>query len=167
MKTPQLAPKDGRRAFRARRGETALAVLSVLASVRGSLTPGAIAKHIRETSRGEWAVTTSSVNAQLDDLVRNKLVFKNFRDDPLTGSDYYYTIEQAGNNRLTANKDALDALWANFKDTPSDGSRLELELEKLQQALTVVDKLSDAGRDQITTAVADLRKTIYTVLAED
>jgi DNA-binding PadR family transcriptional regulator len=167
MKTPQLAAKNGRRAFRARRGETALAVLSVLASGRAALTPGTIAKRIRELSRAEWAVTTSSVNAQLDDLLRSKLVFKQYRDDPLSGSDYYYSIEQSGLNRLTASKTELDALWSNFKDVPSDGSQLELELEKLQQALTVVDKLSDERRDKITTAVADLRKTIYTVLAED
>lgn len=167
MKTPQLASQNGRRAFRARRGETALAVLSVLASGQGALTPGGIAKRIRDLSRGEWAVTTSSVNAQLDDLLRSKLVYKTYRDDPLTGSDYYYSVEQSGVNRLTTSKTALDALWSNFKESSSDGSQLEVELEKLQQALTVVDKLPDDRLNRITAAVADLRKTIYTVLAED
>lgn len=164
---PKLTTANtGRRTFRAARGEAKLAVMSVLSEQDRYLSRVQISRIINEKSNGEWAITPSAVGIQLEGLKDHGFIKEDWNPDVYANSDYQYVITDTGRRDATSRVKEFNALWAIFAEAPSDGSELENQLEKLQDALSVIGGLSEVGEEKVVQAVATLRREIYAALSE-
>lgn len=160
-------PRDLKRAFRAKSGDVKLAVLSTL-EVNHSSGYQLIIK-IKERSGGEWRLSSGSFYPQLEDLTRRGYIQR----IPFTGINgvrvYSYSLTNAGRSQIITDKSKIEAMWACFtkaEPAPFSGTALELELNLLEQALSVVGSASEPSLIKIEQGVARLRRLIYSILAE-
>jgi DNA-binding PadR family transcriptional regulator len=153
-----------RRAFRAKRGDVKLAIISVLAE--GKVSGYELRKKIQARSGGEWRISSGSIYPQLESLMRHDLVDQSYADGIYSSAEYHYYLTPTGRKHLSDNKHLIDAVWDNFKSVKFEGSKLEIELQKLHQAIGVTDSASEEAVAKVTAEVAELRKRIYAILAE-
>lgn len=155
---------DDHRAFRAKRGDVRFAIMSLLFNNR--LTGYELMKKIREKSGGQWRVSSGSIYPQLDDL-RSKGIVSMARNDGIySNADYIYLLSNTGRQHYVADKAKIEKVWENFTSVKFSGTALEVELQKLEQALGVLDGAPQNVIDNVTWEVSQLRKKIYANLAE-
>lgn len=153
------------REFRAKRGDVKLAILSVLSA--GPLNGYELMKKIRELSGGEWRVSSGSIYPQLEHLSEFKLVNQSYAPSVYSSSEYIYYITEAGIKSANVNKVKIQAVWDNFKSVKFEGTALEIELQKLEQALSVLDNASPTTISKVVLHIQNLRKRIYLILSDE
>lgn len=167
LQTSGIMPPDAnaaRREFRAKRGDVKLALLSVLSE--GPASGYELMKKIRAKSAGQWRISSGSIYPQLESLSDHGLVNQTYSEDIYTSSEYVYSLTGAGAKHVETKRTQMRDVWANFSAVKFQGSELQIELQKLAQALSVLDGASPAAVSKITDNVAVLRKRIYAILAE-
>jgi len=152
-----------RRTFRAKRGDVKLAILSTLA--KGSANGYELRKKIAAASGGEWRISSGSIYPQLEALIDHNLVGQIYTDSIYSNSEYTYSLTSDGRKHYADNRDRIEKVWESFKPTSFEGSELEVELQKLQQAVDVLTANSPEAVGSVIDGVVELRKRIYSLLS--
>jgi len=151
---------DPRRAFRARRGDVRLAVLSILK--RGPATGYGIMQAIDQRSKGVWRVSSGSVYPNLDSLSSEGLISSSYQ-----GGTSTYNITPNGMRYIDARALEEARIW-NFSEpeVSENFGPLETELARLSEAIQLASRTNSKVVDRIYLDVIDFRKKIFRYLSE-
>jgi DNA-binding PadR family transcriptional regulator len=152
----------GRRGPRARRGDVRAAALILLAEAPRNGYQ--LMQEIEQRSGGVWRPSPGSVYPALQQLEDEGLVRADERDGRRT-----YTLTDEGRAYVDERRDDLVAPWDEMSESVDDDVA-SLFNEARQAAMAVVQIARVGSERQMAearTALANVRRTLYTLLAED
>lgn len=155
---------DDRRAFRAKRGDVKLAILSILSEK--SLTGYGLIKEIKERSKQEWRVSSGSVYPQLESLSSAGLIQAFNRTLVGGGTEHAYRLTDKGRQHVTQHNTRIREIWNIFQPKQQTGNYLEVELTKLNEAIAIAVREDSKNANKIYSYLNALRKQIYSELAD-
>jgi len=178
MPTPKVLNKlndKDRLRFRAKKGDAALAILSVLKS--GPRNGYEITQEIKNRTQNVWNISTGTVYPALENLSFEGLVTDSFETQGLFQKDVW-KLTSEGVKRLEKQEYDERQLWALFgvdksgyelnpstSGTPE--SLLTRETEKLLEAIELVRRnRPDLVKDLASRVLPEMTKTFYSLLAK-
>jgi DNA-binding PadR family transcriptional regulator len=163
---PEFGPGPrgrGRRGGRRSRGDIRLAVLALLAEQPRHGYE--IIQEINERTQGSWRPSPGSVYPTLQQLADEGLVLIEDSDGRRT-----VALTEAGTSYVEEHRDELAKVWeAVVGDEVSTAvANLRTQYSQLHAAVAqIMSAGTDEQRETAATALADARKAIYRLLAED
>jgi DNA-binding PadR family transcriptional regulator len=146
---------------KARRGDVRAAILSVLADQ--SMNGYQIIQQIADRTDGSWKPSPGSIYPTLQQLEDEGLVFAD-----TGGGRRTYALTDDGRTYVAEHPDEIAAPWKAFDEVAGDGSDVRPLIGQVAAATWQImavgtPEQQERGRE----ALAELRRTLYGILAED
>lgn len=165
-KVMQDLEDKGRLAFRAKKGDVPLAIMSILSQ---SPSNGyEIVKKIEERSQGFWKVSSGSVYPALESLEYDSLVVSDFDDSEIFRKQIF-KLTSAGVKKIQLQNTRVHELWSLFQAPPAMVGRqqIDTEIEKFLEAIALVRKNRPDLIAQISERILpEATKSLYTFLTK-
>ena len=147
---------------KARRGDVRLAILALLSE--GSRNGYQIIQEVQDRSGGAWKPSPGAVYPALQQLADEGLVRAEESEGRRT-----FSLTDEGDRYVTAHREEIDRVFAAMSpEMPTDVSGLFDLIAQSGSALAqIVQTGSEQQREQARSVLADTRRRLYRILAED
>lgn len=153
---------------RARRGNVRSAILSLLSSE--PLNGYQIMQNIEQRSQGMWRPSSGSIYPTLQQLEDEGLVQVDTASND-QGTSRTYKLTAKGKRYVEERRDELDAEWAAFEQPDPEGTPTLVLMAMFRDVAAAAMQVANSGTpsqvEEARKLLADLRRKLYGILAED